>query len=481
MFSKLKQLSKDTAIYGISTMMGRFLTFLLVPFYTNIFPPSEYGIITNLYAFVALMNIIFIYGMDAAYLKYAGGNDEAKDTYSTPYISVAAVGIVLSLMIYLIRTPIVEVLGIPDSSRYLINYIPVILFIDAISAIPFIKLRLERKAKTFAYLKVFNIIVNVILNLILILKFKWGIEAVFVSNLAASAVTYLMLLPSVIKNLKLIFNFEFLKQLLKFGLPYLPAGLSMMLIQVINRPILESLTDLKTLGIYQANYKLGIFMMLFVNMFQYAWQPFFLQESKEENAKEIFSKVLTYFTLTAATILIILTFLIEDIVQFPVFGKTLIGSDYWGGIHIVPIILLAYLFNGLYVVFTAGIYIKEKSNYVPLVTGVSAALNIAANFLLIPILGITGAALATLLSYFVMAAGFFIVTQKFYHIKYEFIKMLKIFFVILISGIVYYSFGTGDIDFLLKIVICLAALIILYLLVLDSKEINFIRSRFIKK
>lgn len=481
MFSKLKQLSKDTAIYGISTMMGRFLTFLLVPFYTNIFPPSEYGIITNLYAFVALMNIIFIYGMDAAYLKYAGGNDEAKDTYSTPYISVAAVGIVLSLMIYLIRTPIVEVLGIPDSSRYLINYIPVILFIDAISAIPFIKLRLERKAKTFAYLKVFNIIVNVILNLILILKFKWGIEAVFVSNLAASAVTYLMLLPSVIKNLKLIFNFEFLKQLLKFGLPYLPAGFAMMLIQVVNRPILESLTDLKTLGIYQANYKLGIFMMLFVNMFQYAWQPFFLQESKEENAKEIFSKVLTYFTLTAATILIILTFLIEDIVQFPVFGKTLIGSDYWGGIHIVPIILLAYLFNGLYVVFTAGIYIKEKSNYVPLVTGVSAALNIAANFLLIPILGITGAALATLLSYFVMAAGFFIVTQKFYHIKYEFIKMLKIFFVILISGIVYYSFGTGDIDFLLKIVICLAALIILYLLVLDSKEINFIRSRFIKK
>lgn len=481
MFSKLKQLSKDTAIYGISTMMGRFLTFLLVPFYTNIFPPSEYGIITNLYAFVALMNIIFIYGMDAAYLKYAGGNDEAKDTYSTPYISVAAVGIVLSLMIYLIRTPIVEVLGIPDSSRYLINYIPVILFIDAISAIPFIKLRLERKAKTFAYLKVFNIIVNVILNLILILKFKWGIEAVFVSNLAASAVTYLMLLPSVIKNLKLIFNFEFLKQLLKFGLPYLPAGFAMMLIQVINRPILESLTDLKTLGIYQANYKLGIFMMLFVNMFQYAWQPFFLQESKEENAKEIFSKVLTYFTLTAATILIILTFLIEDIVQFPVFGKTLIGSDYWGGIHIVPIILLAYLFNGLYVVFTAGIYIKEKSNYVPLVTGVSAALNIAANFLLIPIFGITGAALATLLSYFVMAAGFFIVTQKFYHIKYEYIKIAKVFFVILISGIVYYSFGSGDIDFLLKAVICLAALIILYLLVLDSREINFIKSRFLNK
>src|SRR5690606_11805158 len=202
----------------------------------------------------------------------------------------------LSGVILLSKNSVDIVFSIPSEYTYLINYTAAILFLDAVAVIPFIKLRLERRPKRFALYKTLNIIINVILNLYLILKLNWGIEAVFVSNLAASAFSLLLLLPMIIKSLQFSFHKELFGRLMKFGLPYFPAGLGVMLIQVIDRPIMESLTDFETVGVYQANRKLSIFMMLFVNMFQYAWQPFFMQESKQENAKQMFSKVLTYFT-----------------------------------------------------------------------------------------------------------------------------------------------------------------------------------------
>ncbi len=208
-----------------------------------------------------------------------------------------------------------------------------------------------------------------------------------------------------------------------------------MLVQVIDVPILQKLTDLKTVGIYKANYKLGIFMMLFVNMFQFAWQPFFLNNAKEENAKELFSKVLTYFTIVGCSMLVLLTLFISDIVKINIAGFSLIGANYWGGLYIVPVILLAYLFNGFYVVFSAGIYIEEKSIYAPIVAGLGALTNVVANYLLIPHLNIMGAAIATLASYVVMAAGYYIVTQKFYKIHYDYVKLAKV----LVGTILYWN------------------------------------------
>jgi O-antigen/teichoic acid export membrane protein len=440
MFEKLKQLTKDTAIYGVSTIVGRFLTFLLVPFYTNIFLPNEYGVITNIYAFIALMNIIFIYGMDASYLKFAKETElgTEKEIFSTSYMAVLLFSLLLSIFITGLNTSISVVLAVPADYFYLLYMVAVILFMDALAVLPFIKLRLERKAKKFALLKIINISINVLLNLVLIFKFKMGIEAVFISNLAASVLTFLLVLPSIIKSLELSFSKTILKRMLKFGLPYLPAGLAATVIQVIDRPIMEHLTDLKTLGIYQANYKLGIFMMLFVSMFQFAWQPFFMQESKDAEAKKVFAKVLTYFTLAGSIILITLSLFINDIVKIEFFGKTLIGSAYWDGLNIVPVVLLAYLFYGMYVVFTAGIYIKEKSIYVPVITGIAASVNIAGNILLIPLIGIMGGAVSHLISYIIMAASLYFVTQKFYRIEYEHKKIIVMFLLIILFGAAYY-------------------------------------------
>ncbi len=479
-FDKLKELTKDTAIYGISTMVGRFLTFLLVPFYTHVFSEAEFGIYTNFYSFIMIFNIFFIYGMDAAYLKYASVpkiGDE-KDNFSTPYLSVFGAGILLSFFILLFRNIVYTGFDLPYTSMHLIYYVVPIMFVDAICVIPFLKLRLQRRAKRFAAFKLINIIVNVVLNLFLILKLKWGIEAVFVSNLASSLVSFVLTFPMVLNNIKLKINTVLLKRLLKFGIPYLPAALASMLVQGIDKPILSHLTDLSTVGVYGANYKLGIFMMLFVSMFQYAWQPFFLQNAEEKNAKELFSKVLTYFTIASSMILIVVSLFISDIVKINFFGHTIIQKDFWSGLSIVPVILFGYMFNGLYVIFTAGIFIEEKSIYVPFITGLGAAVNIGVNFALIPTMGMMGAAIATLAAYFAMALSLYVVTQKFYKISYELFKLSKIFLAILASGAVYYYlYYTDHLLFIYKVLLLVVFSLFLYLFVFEKKEIDFLRTR----
>jgi O-antigen/teichoic acid export membrane protein len=481
MLDKLKQLTKDTAVYGISTMVGRFLNFLLVPIYTNLFLPSEYGIQSQIYVFISILNILLLFGMDTAYMKYAAGsNDPEEDqkNFSTPYLTVMIVSFFLCLLIIWLKKPVFSLLVIPQDYYYLIYYTSLILFIDSLTIIPFVKLRLERKAKKFASFKLIGILLNITLNYFLIVKLKWGVEAIFISNLASSALTLILLFPSIYRSFKLVIEPAVLKKLLKFGLPFLPAGLSSIMIQGIDRPILTQLTDLHTSGIYSANYKLGIFMMLFVSMFQYAWQPFFFQNAKEENIKQVFAKVLTYFTLAGSIILILLSLFINDLVTFRILGRSLIGPEYWSGLVIVPIILFGYLFNGMYYILSAGMFIEDKSIYIPIVTGVGAAINIGLNFLLIPIWGITGAALATLASYLVMAIAVYKITQRFYKINYEKTKvLLTLSLVIIVAAIYYWLSYSNQLLFVYKLLLMAGFIASIFLFVLDRNELSFIKKK----
>ena len=440
MIEKLKELTKDTAIYGLSTIVGRFLGFLLIPFYTNVFTTSEFGIYANVYAYVAFFNIIYIYGMDSAFLKYSSLAEEEKKkaTFSTPFLFVFFTSSILSLILFLTKDFAVAGMQIPDNFSYLIYYVIFILLMDSLALIPFAHLRLQRKASKFALVKILNIIINIALNLILILKYNYGIEAIFISNLAASAFSFIALAPEILKYLELKINKEILRKMLKFGIPYLPASMAATVVQVIDRPILKALTNDSTVGIYQANYKLGIFMLLFVSMFQYAWQPFFLNNAKEKNAKELFSKVLTLFIMVAGFIWILISLFIDDLVSIEIAGKTIIGREFLGGLEIVPVILLGYIFHGIYVNFTAGIYIEEKTKYFPYITGAGAAVNVIVNLTLIPVLGIMGAAFATLASYLVMSISLFFVSQKFYKINYNYNRVLKLLGTIITIGIIYY-------------------------------------------
>jgi O-antigen/teichoic acid export membrane protein len=475
MRDKLKELTKDTAIYGISTIIGRFLGFLLTPFYTNVLLPGDYGIFSNVYAYIAFINILFIYGMDAAYMKFASVSedvDRKRKVFSTSYLFVTGTSLLFCLVLYFVMNPMKSLMELPDRFESIYFYFIGILLLDTLALIPFADLRLKRKAAKFSAIKFGNILVNLTLNFVLVLKYNMGIEAIFIANIIASLFSFVLLLPEIIQSLNWNIDKEILNKLIKFGLPYLPGSIAAMIVQVIDRPVVLALTDEKTLGIYQANYKLGIFMMLFVSMFQQAWQPFFLINAKEKNAKELFSKILTLFVLISSLIWIILTLFVEDFARFEFLpGKSIIGKEYLSGIIIVPIILLGYLFNGMYYNFQAGIYIEEKTKYFPYVTFSGALANVAVNVLLIPKMGVIGAAIATLASYIIMAGGLYYFSQKYYRIEYETAKIARLLTLVLIScGLYYYLYFEFGITLLQKIVFLLVFMILLLLLKIIQKE-----------
>ncbi|MCF8267470.1 MAG: oligosaccharide flippase family protein [Ignavibacteriales bacterium] len=477
MIEKLKELTKDTAIYGISTIFGRFFGFVLVPFYTNVFDREIFGVYSYLYSILAFLNIAYIYGMDAAYLKFASDarGDLKKDVFSSPFIFVLISSVIMSGLIWLFDGQITASLGLDSEYTRIVFYIALILILDTISLIPFAALRLERKALKFATIKTLNILINLGLNIWLILFLKYGIEAIFISNLFASAFSILALLPEIFRKFEIRIDFSIIKRMLKFGIPYLPASLAAMMVQMIDVPIVRMLEGDTVLGVYRANYKLGIFMMLFVTMFQYAWQPFFLNHAKDKDAKTLFSRVLTLYAVGAAVLWLFISLFIDNIAAIEFFhGKTLVGKSYLSGIYIVPIILLAYYFHGFYINFTAGLYIKEKTNYFPYVTGAGALVNVAVNFTLIPVMGIFGAALATLASYMITAAGLFAFSQRFYPIPYEFPKVLKTLSLVLVfGGAFYYLQFTFGLDVLPKFLIFILFIVLLFLLkVLNISEVR---------
>lgn len=482
MLDKIKSLGADTAIYGVSTIVGRFLNFLLVPFYTNVLLPSQYGVVATVYSYIAFMNIIYIYGMESAYFKYAStreiGND--KQIFSTPFFSILITSLIFSTLIFFSSSSLSPIIEVPSQFADTIKYSAIMLLLDSLAIIPFAALRLQRKVKTFAAIKIINIVVNVAANVVLLLKFHAGVEGIFISGVIASAVTLVLLSKEIIPNLTLNFAPKLYTALLKFGLPYIPAGLAAMMVQVIDRPILLALTNESTVGIYQANYRLGIFMMLVVSMYDYAWRPFFLTHANDQGAKQLFSRILTYFTLFSAIIVLFVSLYIGDIVKIHIYhGRSIINPAYWSGLGIVPIVLLGYLFNGMYVNFMAGIYIEKKTSHLPYVTGIGAVINVVTNFLLIPRYGMFGAAWATFFAYAGMAIVIYFVSQKFYPVQYELGRLLKIG-IALAAAIAAFSLRHALVPLvneqLFKISVGASFFVILFLLKFPTKEeLKFLR------
>lgn len=461
MLNKIKQLGKDTLIYGTSTVIGRLLNFILVPIYTNYLLPSEYGVTAYIFSLIAFLNVIYNYGMETAFFRYTTelNYGDTKQNFSTPFISIFFSSLLFSSVLILYTDEIAITIALPFSYREIIFYSALILFLDAIAIIPFASIRLEHKPKLFAAIKFINILINVIFNIIFLIILRKGVEGIFISQAIASAITFILLVPIIIKNLTLKFHFKLVKELLKYGIPSLPAGIAAMMLQVIDRPILRMLTNDESVGIYQANYRLAIFMMLVVSMFDFAWKPFFFSQPKNEESKILFSRIGTYFLLLMSLVLVLITTFIDYIVKINIFNRFIIHPEYWLGLKIVPIVMAGYLFNGMATIFSAGIYIEKKTYYLPIVTIISAVINLVLNFVLIPILNITGCAIATLLSYFAYAILTYIYSQKIYPIKYELIKMLKIFIATSITIGIYFYLGT---DILLNKI--LVAIIYIFLI-----------------
>ncbi len=426
---QIKNLSKHSSIYFISTFVQRALGFILMPVYTDslyIASRSDYGNLNLVYTFIAFMNVIYLYGMDSALLRYFFlGKFKKEDVYKTAFSAVAVGALFLSAFLLFFSASIGKIVLSNGNLGFLIRLTAAILFFDTLANLPYQILRAEEKSVIYSAVRVGRFLTELVLNILFVVYLHYGIVGILYANVIAAFLNLLVLLPFQLKYMKGVASGELLKTLLKFGLPLIPNGIAYLTVEVSDKYLMSKLLDKDTLGLYAANYKYGSALLLIIMAFRTAWQPFFLKVSKEANAKRIYAAVLKYFTLFGVLVVIGVSYYVEYILKAPLFfGKPMLGKMYWAGMRVIPVILSAYLFYGLYVNFTVGIYIRKKTSLMIIFTGLAAVVNVGGNLYLMPHYGIMGAAFATLLSYFVMALSIFIANHKIYPVPYERFKIL---------------------------------------------------------
>lgn len=434
MRAQLKSLATDTAIYGFSTVVGRFLSFLLVPLYTNYLPVSDVGEMTYFFALIPFINIVYSFGMEASFFRFYKKDDfiENQKVFSHAFLTIALVSGTFSAIIFFSSASLAPFLTKHKEAIAILSLTSIIPFLDSLVIVPYAALRMKRQVKKFATFRLITVIVGVAMNVLFIVFLDIGLLGIFWANIVASVVGILIFSPEIIKYLRLDFDFSLFREMLKFGLPTIPANFSAIVLQVADKPILKYLANSETLGIYSVNYKLGIPMMFLVTMFEYAWKPFYLSHYEEEGAKALFSRVLTYFTLLSSVIFLVLTTFLPEIVNLPFIGGKFINPRYWEGLGIVPIILAGYYFNGVFTNFAAGLYIHKKTGFLPIAVGVGAIINIGMNFVLIPIYGYWAAAWATFAAYLVNSVVIYFYAIKIYPLPYEW----KRIFIIIIPTVI---------------------------------------------
>lgn len=448
--SKFKQLASETAIYGLSSIIGKAINFILVPFYTStsILRVEEYGIVTELYSYVAVLNVLYLYGLETAYFRFTSKSKHGeKEIYSNVFSSILITTILLTVLLVSSATPIVNWLEFHGNERY-VYWFAAIIAIDSLMAIPFIKLRYERKAKRFATYKLINIFLNLGLNLFFLYFCKniwegtlfpqlkgvisyvynpgYTVEYVFISNLIANA-CYILLLAGVIKKAKLVINSKVLKPMLIYAFPLLLSQLAgnfnemfsrMMLKKILPDGFYTGFNNQEALGIFGACYKISMIMTLAIQAFRYAAEPFFFREAQSEDSKETYANVFLNFGIFGLFSVLAIS-LNLDIIKL-IFLR---NEAYWTALHIVPILLMASLFLGLYYNLSIWFKIEDKTYFGTMISVSAAFITITMNFLLIPHFGYEGSVVTTLFVYIYMCLFAYFTGKRHYPINYNIKKL----------------------------------------------------------
>lgn len=436
--SVFKKLASQTAIYGLSSVLGRMLNYLLVPLYTSVFLPAEYGIVTELYAYVAFLNILFIYGLETAYFRFSS-QEKGYNYFNLAFTSILISSIIFSGVIWLFSDSIAQTLEYPDKAHF-VQWLAAILAIDAIVAIPFARLRQNGKAYHFAVFKLSNIGVNIFLNIFfiilcpLILKDypqsfirhiynpELGVGYVFLSNLIANGLYLLFFFKDWVK-IKFTFNTAEWKRMMKYAWPVLIIGFAGVTNEMLSRAILkyrlpegfyEGFSNLEILGIFGACYKLSVFMTLAVQAFRYAFEPFFFAQAKEENSPQVFSRVMTMFVLFTSFSWLVLS------VFMPYYAPVFLRQDsYLMALDAVPWLLGGGLFLGVFYNLSLWYKLTDKTLYGAYISLIGAFATFILNWSLIPVMGYMGSAIATLASYFIMVVVSYWWGMRHYPVPYQ--------------------------------------------------------------
>ncbi len=435
MRQRIKALSLQMLIYGSGHILVRSVTFLLLPLYTNVFTTHDYGVISLAYAFMGFMGVALKYGLDAALMKWyvqTGGESRAR-YLTTAYFSFVITTAVIVAFLLVFRQSLATLLLGGDHPQF-IAYISGILFFDLLWSVPLLLLRSEEKPLAFVGFSLLNVLSLLVLNLLLVLKYGMGIQGVLLSNLITSGLLFVFTFPIVWKRLELRrASLDTWRQLMRFGLPFLPAGIFAMMMELADRYILKAMTDVDTVGIYSAGYKLGMLMLLVVMGFSRSWQPFFLKQEDTAETRRLFARISSYLMAVLGFIWVLMCLWIPRLVRLDLGPVTFYGPDFWQGTEIVPWIALGYLFHAAYLLQLPGVFELERSRWVAITRGIGALANVGLNITLIPLYGALGAALATCFSFFIMALAFLIVNRQIYPVPYEWGRLLRVF--LLMAGI----------------------------------------------
>jgi O-antigen/teichoic acid export membrane protein len=428
---KIQRLAGETVLYGLGSILPRFLSFLLVRLHTDedIFTPEEYGIITKVYAYVAVVNIVFIFGMETAYFRFANRSELGeKKIFNLAQTVVITISTLLSLVFILAANPLAEALSVPGRTD-LVMWLVLIMLIDAVAAIPFARLRFRKKATRFALGKLINIGILVGLNLFFLKYstfFTPDVALVILANLAANAFYLFFFAPDIL-SWRPTYDKAISPAMFSYAFPVMITGLAGMTNEMFSRITLEkwlpegfygAQSEEYALGIFGACYKLAVLMNLAITAFRYAAEPFFFSNASEQNSPQLFARVNHYFVIVCCVILLGVSTNLDILKYF------LGNPAYWAGLHIVPILLLAYLFLGVYYNFSIWFKLTDKTYYGTLITIAGVIITIVANYLLIPIAGYEGSSFAALLCYSGMAVLCYVLGQRFYPIPYAMIKSL---------------------------------------------------------
>jgi O-antigen/teichoic acid export membrane protein len=428
--SKLKRLAGETALYGLGSILPRVLNFLLVPLHTiNMFGKAEYGQITKLYAFVGVINIVYMFGMETAFFRFATKPETDKQgIFNLSQTTVVFISLVLSVIFISFSSPIANALNIAAHPEFII-WLALTMFVDALVAIPFARLRLEKKALVFAVAKIFNVSVLIGLNYYF-LKINFdpsiGIGYVFLANLIANSLFIIFFFKTII-TWRPAWDKDISPQMLHYAYPVMITGVAGMINEMFSRSMLDwwlpenfyaGTTREEAGGIFGACYKFAVFMNLGIQAFRYAAEPFFFSNATDKNSPALFAKVNHYFVIVCCVVLLGISINMDFIKLF------FIGEEYWVGLGIVPVLLLAYLFLGVYYNMSVWFKLTNKTHYGTIITLIGVFITVIGNFILIPVAGYMGSSIAALLCYFTMAVVCYIIGQRFFPIPYTITKDL---------------------------------------------------------
>jgi O-antigen/teichoic acid export membrane protein len=462
---EVRKLAGQTLIYGLGTIVPRFLNYaILTFFYTRIFNKAQYGVVTELYAWMVILLVILTYGMETGFFRFSQKKEDYGKVYSTTLISLFISSVLFVILVNIFIVPVSAVLNYKDNHDY-IRMFAAIIAIDAFSAIPFARLRKENRPIVFSFIKIVNVVIT-FGAVIFLLKIApsiyqnshgwfrnvynpdYGVGYVFVANLFGSAITLLMLLPFILKT-KFVFDKTIWLRMINYSFPLLIAGLSGTINDVLDKVILRRMigeeNGLATVGEYGAGYKIAVLMALFIQMFRFAAEPFFFERAKHENAKETYAFVMKYFVIIMLILFLVINLYMPGI-QF------ILGKSYRGSIIVVPMISMAYLLYGIYINHSIWYKLNDLTRFGAYITFAGAIITVLINVAFIPRYGYMASAWAHVASYGSMIIISFILARKYYYIDYQIIKILP-YFLIAVPMVIFallFDYGNTVIELLVN-------------------------------